>query len=163
MSKKLVILCILTFFLCAAGSSLVNHRIANTAKEVREIPIINSTGFQKNNWVAILESVPQYKKPEAEVPINQLAAEVNISDGKIIGIIASKPNSVIIHDNQSATLEPLQLTVGQGWLQNWEIKEINPDSVIWLNNQNQELYTQMLFNDKNIAQKKLVSEISRIK
>jgi len=141
----------------------MNHRTASTAKKVREIPIINSTGFQINNWVTILERVPQYKKPEIAESTNQVNAEILISDGQIIGIVTGKPNSVLIHINQSDTLEPLQLTVGGSWLPNWKIKQINPDSVVWFNHLNQELYTQMLFNDKNFAQQKLISEISGIK
>jgi hypothetical protein len=163
MSKKLIKICILVFCLCAVGSSLMNHRTASTVKKNREIAIIDNADFHKNNWVAILEAVPQYKNPELEQPVDSEVKVVHISDGQIIGIIAGKPYSVLIYINNSEAFEPLQLKVGEGWLPNWKIKQINPDSVFWVNNLNQETYQQLLFNDKNTKPRKLTSEISRIK
>ena len=163
MSKKLIAICILVFCLCVIGSFLVNHRTASTVNIVRESPVINSKNTQKNDWIAILEEAPQYKKPDLEQPVVHEVKDIHISDGQIIGIIAGNPNSVLIHIDDLETLEPLQLTEGEGWLPNWQIKQINPDSVVWSNNLNQEIYTQMLFNDKKLAQQKSISKISGIK
>lgn len=169
MPKQLTVLSLIILSLCAIGSSLLNFQTAGALKSQREFALLDGETFKQIDWIAILSQLPQYKKVEINAdtisadPNNTQIADVQISDGHIIGIVVGQPNSVLVYVDQSDSLEPLQLTVGEGWLPNWVIKQINPDSVEWSNQLTQQSYTQMLFNHSNSEQKNLTTSKSRIK
>jgi hypothetical protein len=144
------------------GSLLTNFRTTNTPKNTLEVVQYENKTFQQNDWVAILERAPQYKKAQVLESTTPVTSEVHISDGQVIGIL-DKPSSVLIYVDQPDSLEPLLLTTGEGWLPNWIIEQIRADSVVWVNIENQESYTQFLFKDKSAEQRKSTTEISGIK
>lgn len=164
MPKQMVRFCVIIFCLCAIGSSLINFQIANAPKSQRKLTLHDSKTFSQLDWIAVLSQLPQYKKAEEKTEsINTQTVELQISDGHLIGIVADEPNSVLIYVSQSDSLEPLQLTVAEGWLTNWVIRRINADSVEWFNQLNQQSYKQMLFNNSNSEQQNLTTSKSGIK
>jgi hypothetical protein len=153
MPKQLIILSVVVLCLCAIGGSLVSFQTSAPPKSQREFTLLDSKTFSQLDWVAVLSQLPQYKKAVVKTElVNTPTAVIQISDGHIIGIVVDEPKSVLIYVDQSASLEPLQLTVGEGWLTNWEIKRINVDSVEWFNQSNQQSYKQMLFNNSHSEQ-----------
>ena len=96
------------------------------------------------DWQPILMQMSQFQtKLETKAPVIK-DVQVKISDATLIAVIADNPQSAIIlipEENE----QPRQLSIGEGWLNQWIIKQITADAVIWENNGNNETYTQWLF------------------
>lgn len=151
MPKQLLKFCALVLCLCIICAALLNFQIAGTSKSQRQLSLLDNDVAAQFDWVAILEQLPQYKQKIVSkvILVNKDIKQAQLSDGKIIGIVLDPPKSVLLYVAQSESLVPLQLTLGEGWLDNWLIKKINADSVVWFDSQSQQSYTQLLFNDAN--------------
>jgi hypothetical protein len=146
MPRQLIFLSVVVLFLCVIGASLVNFRTAGPTKSQRELSLLAGETSDPIDWIIVLSQLPQYKKAEMKTAsIPTTAAEVHISDSRIIGIVVDKPASVLIYLNQSQEIEPLQLTVGEGWLKDWKIQKIAPNAITWVNVLSQQPYIQTLF------------------
>lgn len=147
-----IILCLSLFL-----GVLVNYEAEPVPQQQRQLSFAEIEKTQSNDWQAILLSMPQYKKLGPPLTDEELAAQAaalsatkkqaTISDSLLIGVIVDKPRSVLLFIQNQANLEPIQLTVGQSWLANWQLSEITPDSAVWINTQTQQTYTQLLFSN----------------
>jgi hypothetical protein len=147
MPKQLIFVSAIVLCLCAIISSLVNFETVGLPKSQRELTLLDIQPFNQIDWRAVLSQLPQYKKVEMKTEPNKLSVpEIRISDGQIIGIVVDDPASVLIFLSHTKNQEPLMLSVSEGWLTNWVIKQINADSVDWYNNLTQQSYKQPLFN-----------------
>lgn len=132
---------------------LQNQRQLNFEQTEKAIP---------NDWQNILAAQPQFKKAERALALTEqeMAAQAErikaankqakISDAQLIGIIVDNPPSVLLFIQQQANLEPIQLSIGQSWLPDWQLSQINADSAIWHNIQTQQQYTQFLFGNTEL-------------
>jgi hypothetical protein len=124
----------------------VNFQTAGPTKIQQELLLFDGETSEPVDWIVVLSQLPQYKKAEIKTaPIVTQTAEVHISDSQIIGIVFDEPASVLIILNQSQDIEPLQLTVGEGWLKDWKIQKIAPNAITWVNALTQQPYIQTLF------------------
>lgn len=149
MPKQLFLLSVLVLCICAIVSPLMNLQSAGVTKGPREFTLSDSETFNQIDWVDILSQLPQYQK-EAPIDVNSdtpnSSPQVKISDGIVVGIVVGEPASILLYANSMESLEPLQLQVGDGWLNGWIIEAINADTIEWVNTETQQTYTQMLFN-----------------
>ena len=137
--------------------------------------MLSQNNTKQIEWQSIINSLPQF-----QTQLQQVAPEISnrqsqITDSIIVGIVADEPSSVLLIlsgsiDVSSQIIESAQITsslqntnkivqlsVGQGWLDNWEIEQISPDSIIWLNLETKGSWQQFLFesvaNNEATAQK----------
>jgi hypothetical protein len=110
------------------------------------------------DWRSILSQLPQYSPKKIERAATK-ATKISpqISDSIIVGIVVDEPRSVFLFvplqvsgpektmPPSQKTNEVIQLTVSQGWLEDWKIERILPDSIIWLNSKTKGSYKQPLF------------------
>jgi hypothetical protein len=155
MPKPLLKLCGFILCLCAVISLLLNYQIANKSKPQRQLSLLDDNIVSQFDWIAVLEQLPQYRQQVVinAAPDNKLKRQSQLSDGKIIGIVLDPPKFILLFVDNSDSFAPLQLTLGEGWLDNWVIKKINADSVVWFDSQSQKSYIQRLFNDAELPAK----------
>lgn len=167
-SSAVGILCLSLFL-----AILVNYEPEPLPQDQRQLSFEQIENAQQNDWKNILAALPQYKKPERPLTEQELAAQVAllnaqpkqavISDSLLIGIIVDKPRSVLLYVQNQTNLTPVQLNLGQSWLADWQLSQINADSAVWINTQTQESYTQWLFSNPEQTIDPLKTTSSEIK
>jgi hypothetical protein len=160
MPSKLIVSAIIILCLSLLLSVLLNFESAPALQNQRQLSFEQIEKTEQNDWQKILAALPQYKKAERALTEEELAAQTKrlnatikqpkISDAQLIGIIVDKPPSVLLFIQQT-NLEPIQLSIGQSWLTDWQLSQINADSAVWRNMQTQQLYTQFLFGNAESA------------
>ena len=175
MPRKLVFIAVILLSSSVMISPIIYYQQPSAPKDSRELQLLTQNNTKQIEWQSIINSLPQFKKQ-----LQQSASEINnlppqITDSIIVGIVADELSSVLLvlsgtTDESSQLIEPaqiasslentnkiLQLSVGQGWLDNWEIEQILPDSIIWLNRETKDSWQQFLFesgvNSEATAQK----------
>jgi hypothetical protein len=156
MPSRLIYCAVIILCLSLILAILFNYESEPLAQDQRQLSFEQIENAQQNDWKNILSVLPQYKKPERPLTEQELAAQTAllnasnkqavISDSQLIGIIVDKPKSVLIYIQHQTSLEPVQLAIGQSWLVDWQLSQINADSAVWLNIQTQQSYTQWLFS-----------------
>jgi hypothetical protein len=127
-------------------SALVNFQWAEPLKAKNQLSTQNIKLGMAIDWQSILSQLTQYIPAETSIkPQVILETESNISDATVVGILLNKKRSVLIYNPLQEQLEPMQLKLGEGWLENWILSEIESDFVIWTNQVNNQTYTQPLF------------------
>jgi len=152
---------------------LINYEPEPLPQAQRQLSFEQIENAQQNDWQAILAALPQFKQPARPLTEQELAAQAAllnatpkqavISDSLLIGIIVDKPRSVLLYVQQQASLAPVQLSLGQSWLADWQLSQINADSAVWINTQTQESYTQLLFSNASPTIDSLNTTSSEIK
>jgi hypothetical protein len=140
-------------------SVILNFESAPALQNQRQLSFEQIEKSAQNDWQNILAALPQYKKAERALTEKELAAQTAllnsaakqpvISDAQLIGIIVDTPPSVLLF-LQQANIEPIQLSLGEGWLPDWQLSQINADSAIWHNIKTQQKYTQFLFSNAGL-------------
>ena len=156
MPNRLIIIALSILGVSLLLAVLSNYQSEPLPEKPRQFNFEQIGKNEQNDWKNILSSLPQYKKPERPLTEQELAAQAAllnsapkqavISDSQLIGIIIDKPRSILLFIQQQDSLEPVQLTIGQSWLTDWQLSQINADSAVWLNTQTQQTYTQWLFS-----------------
>ncbi|MFT7413118.1 MAG: hypothetical protein ACI9J4_001486 [Paraglaciecola sp.] len=158
MTRPLFILCLIILMGSAGMAVLLNIQTASPLK-VKTQNIENSNQASAHiEWRSILSQLPQYSPKKIERAATKVTKiSPQISDSIIVGIVADEPRSVLLFVPLQAggpektmppsqkTNEIIQLTAKQGWLKDWEIEQILPDSIIWLNSKTKGSYKQPLF------------------
>lgn len=160
MPNKLIVSAAIILCLSLLLSVLLNFESAPSLQSQRQLSFEQIEKTEQNDWQNILAALPQYKKADRALTEQEMAAQAErlnsaikppeISDAQLIGIIVDKPPSVLLFIQQT-NLEPIQLSIGQSWLTDWQLSQINADSAVWRNMQTQQLYTQFLFANAESA------------
>jgi hypothetical protein len=146
-------LSILSLCLVLAVSS--NYESEPLPEKQRQLSFEQIGKNEQSDWKNVLSALPQYKEAASALTEKELAAQALlkaapkqaiISDSQLIGIIVDKPRSVLLFIQHQASLDPVQLTLGQSWLADWQLHQINADSAVWFNIQTQQSFTQWLFS-----------------
>lgn len=144
--------------ICVILSAWHNYQTASPPKEQREMLDLLSIDKAQVNWITILSQLPQYRKEDEVKKESDILKEQQISDSQIIGIVVDNPKSVLLLIGSKTEVISHQLSVGEGWLTDWKIQKIEPDSITWVNTRNQQIYIQTLFasveNESKISQPK---------
>jgi hypothetical protein len=157
MNRNLLLLSGSILFSIIILSIFANSISGNTGMEKQQKD--ERISFYKSNidWKTILSDIPQFKPEKYKAEDIRSVKEVHISDSTIIAIVADTPQSVIIITNENPEIQ-LQLNNGETWLKSWKIKNIEPDSINWVNEANQQTYTQMLFDTPKNDKKALTTK-----
>ncbi|WP_416305723.1 hypothetical protein [Neptunicella sp. SCSIO 80796] len=145
MNKSLIIFCLPLLLFITIISVLTNYQSGQYNAEERKEASSTIREQINVNWKTVLAVLPQYKSKQAEISTVVPSKEVHISDSTIIAIVADTPRSILLVAPEQQA--PIQLTEDEGWLANWKINTILPDSVIWINTDNQQTYEQSLFRN----------------
>lgn len=145
MIRALILPGAIVLLVCALLSSWINYQSPSIETKQREFLNISNQQKSKNNWVDVLSQLPQYRKVVEVKAEPEVVQQPQISNSKIIGIVVDKPRSVLLLIDSQTETTPQQLNVGDGWLENWIIQDIAPDSITWVNTQTQQDYIQTLF------------------
>ena len=145
MIKTLLLPCSAILLICAILAAWLNYQGASPVKEQRELlDLLNEEKIQVN-WLDVLSQLPQYRKPNEVKTEPNIVREQRISDSQIIGIVVDNPKSALLLIDAEPDAMPHQLVVGEGWLKDWKIQKIEPDSITWVNTLTKKSYIQTLF------------------
>lgn len=145
MIKPLILPCAIILLACALLSSWLNFQSPSAEARQRDFIDLSSQQKPKDTWADVLAKLPQYRETLEVKAVPEVVRQPKISDSKIIGIVVDKPKSVLLLIDDQSEAIPKQLNIGEGWLENWIIRKIAPDSISWVNTLTQEDYTQTLF------------------
>jgi hypothetical protein len=146
MPRNLIIIAAVMLSLSAIIPPMIYYQQPSPAKNAKELQQLANNPTVDIDWKSILNTLPPYKQKTQHVEMTDIkTTETMISDAYIVGIVVDKPTSALIYVPNSSELAPLQLSVGDGWLADWVISEINVDSVSWFSKTRNESFTQMLF------------------
>lgn len=161
MPNRLLTLAALMLCLTVLGSVLINIESEPHLTEQRQLDFDQLGDKDHYAWQAVMSLLTQFKKPPKKLTEQELAAQAalqskqnkqtKISDARLIGIIVDSPVAALLVIPEHQAIEPLQLTIGQSWLNNWQLETIKADSVVWLNIKTNESYTQFLFSGADAA------------
>lgn len=156
MPSKLIASAAIILCLSLLLAVILNFESAPSLQNQRQLSFDEIKKTAQNDWQKIISALPQYQKAEQALTEQELAAQaerlnaanrqLKISDAQLIGIIVDSPRSILLFIQQQG-LEPMQLSLGQSWLPEWQLSQINADSAVWYNNQTQQHYTQYLFGN----------------
>ncbi|MGS2719899.1 hypothetical protein [Paraglaciecola aestuariivivens] len=157
MAKPLLKVSLFTLFIIACLAILVNfQRVTMDHNNEQNIQTIKPSQ-NSIDWKTTLEQHPQFK---STTKVKQATVvedkQQSILDAQLVGIVADEPSSVLLAIPSTTNNELTQLSLGDGWLENWTIETILPDAVIWINNKTKQTLTQSLFDastHKNVESK----------
>jgi hypothetical protein len=165
MTKPLTIVCLIVLIASAGMAALLNFQSVEPLKEKAQRLDESKQARAQIDWRGILSQLPQYSpKKIEETSLKGSNTSPDISDSFIVGIVADIPRSAHMHlpsqvdgaerivSSTQRTNSIVQLTVGQGWLDDWEIEQILPDSIVWQNNKTKGSYIQPLFVTPNTSE-----------
>jgi hypothetical protein len=145
MIKTLILPCLAILIICATLGTWLNYQIPSPAKKQREPLDFLSEQKIQVNWTNALSQLPQYKKPDQAKSAPEIVREQQISDSQIIGIVVDNHKSALLLTDNNNKSSPQQFNIGDGWLKNWKVQSIEPDSITWVNTLTQQHYIQTLF------------------
>ncbi|MBD1389809.1 hypothetical protein IC617_10255 [Neiella sp. HB171785] len=150
MNKKLALTLALLLLLTVALSIPAHLHWSNETADAKDYDLTIGTSSEPIDWQDLLASVAQFQPPVSETAIPTTSVtvadkSVSILDGKLVGIVVDSPASILIFPANSDTIAPIQLGLGEGWLDGWSIQHIETDRVVWHNSTEQRSITQTLF------------------
>lgn len=157
MNRRILLVCIPVVLLIVIISVVTHVQSGQYNSEEKNTTDLLSDKPIEIDWQSALKVLPQYQSKQKSAPVVIEDKPIQISDSTIIAIVADIPRSILlIKPNQPA---PIQLAEGEGWLDNWSIQTILPDTVVWKNTTNEQTYQQSLFrrphnNDDNSTSSK---------
>lgn len=148
MNKRLVLTVGFALFFVSVASLVFSWQSPKSSP----IELENSSDSDKElaqafNWKKILNTMPRYQKPIKSTPkeISKTdAVSAKISDAVLLAIVSDHPKQAIMITPN--TPEPKTFSINEGWLDNWVISVIRPDSILWSDETSGETYQQYLYN-----------------
>ncbi len=147
MNKKILLHCgfLLSFIACL--SVVYNYRGATPTipKDFHDItPMQTDSEF---DWIAVLGKHPQFKPEEQPVIADEPIMRTGIENSTLIGVIPDAPAVAIVFSAKSTKV--VRIGLGEKWLEDWVLINVESDHVIWQNEKTHEKYLQKLFvNEK---------------
>jgi hypothetical protein len=147
MNKNYLLHCgfLLSFIACL--SVVYNYQRATTTnpKDVHDItPMQTDSEF---DWIAVLSKHPQFKPEEQPVIADEPIMRTGLQNSTLIGVIPDAPVVAIVFSAKSNKV--VRVGLGEEWLEDWVLINVESDHVIWQNEKTHEKYLQKLFvNEK---------------
>lgn len=146
---------IFTLALCTViVSSLTNLLPSVSTVRVEKSELLNASAeSDTSTWRKQLKEIPAYFKPPEEVkntieskPEPKSIPQQQPTEAKFVAVINMDTSLRVSGLFQlPGNSEPKALSVGEGWLEPWVIKELNANYVVWENVENSNVIEQRLF------------------
>ena len=99
------------------------------------------------DWKSILKKMPQYQdKAVSKKAKSTTLVKTQIKDAQLVAIVIDSPKQALLITPQNNNAPPQAFNINEGWLDDWIISKIHPDSVVWLNTSSEETFQQFLYN-----------------
>lgn len=148
MNKRLVLtLGLLLFFVSVVSLGLSWQSSKTNPIELEDRANSDKAFAPAFDWKKVLYTMPRYQKPIKSTPkeISKTEAiSAKISDAVLLAIVSDHPKQVIMITPNAS--EPKAFIINEGWLDNWVISVIRPDSILWSDETSGETYQQYLYN-----------------
>lgn len=145
MTKPIFYCSVISVLAVLTTAILVNYQSSSFPTKKANFSTLQLQKSTQSDWENTLSGLKQFaQKKTAKEDSETTLVTPTLDDSQIIGIMLGKTKSILLQPKKSTT--PITLRIGESWLSNWNLKEINADSVVWENIQNNENYTQMLFS-----------------
>lgn len=146
-------------------ASLLFHLVTEEDQtRQRNIDFVDTAEIKEDEWKPIIEEFKQFQTRQAQSQSNleqtsnsQAQAQIDVSDIaqlKLLGTLQkTRENSLInlaiveqpISENGKIVKELKHVELGQTLLPDWELVNIEPTFIIWVNTLSDEQHTQYLF------------------
>lgn len=144
--NKTIIYSGLVFWGILCALSILLHIPKAEIQQTQKINyVIEKDSFPSIEWGNILRNHAQFKEKVDKQSLTGVTSNNHISNSTIIGIITDPPQSSVIIIDKTST-SPQQFYPGDIWFDEWIVKEIKADTVLWKNTKTQKEYTQYLFD-----------------
>ncbi|MBO1254146.1 hypothetical protein J3L16_00445 [Alteromonas sp. 5E99-2] len=149
MNKRLIAGCVV-IFLIVISTSFVSSLLGRGQGNAAENTIIFPDGTQNQyfDWVSVLSKMPIYqteKEKENEKSQQKTEKIISLADAKLVAIVSDPPKTAMLLTPDSKELSPVAIEIGGSWLDNWTLKTINTDHIVWQNSVSDETQTQYLY------------------
>jgi hypothetical protein len=165
LSKRHLLLLAFAGISTIGASFIAHYHWSVEVKSARSFALDNFSNVTESQWQVQLAEVElfhpasdpdellleqQRAAKEAKEQLDaELAKRTNIRNGQLVGIKVGEPMVAFVFMPEQVQAFPLALTVGEGWLEHWQIESVKIDRVTWLNSESGERWTQLLFTEQS--------------
>lgn len=146
MNKRLIATCIVIFVIvisAALVSSLLGRGQFDATANAIVFP--DDIKHEHFDWFSVLTTMPIYQTDKKDKKPQVAAKVISLSDAKLVAIVSDSPKTAMLLTPESQSLSPLAIKIGEGWLENWTLKTINTDHVVWQSSVSNDTHTQYLY------------------
>lgn len=126
---------------------LSNLRLArNTSPPQKTSISVDFKEIDTSGWKNVFESIDKYNP----LPVVTMSDENNsdereqtLSDARLVGTVLTNNNRALLL--LPGSTEPIELAVGQQWLEQWTLLKVKQTEIIWKNEETNQQQRQVLF------------------
>lgn len=126
---------------------LLNLRLASNVSPPEKIGIsVDFKEIDTAGWRNVFESIEKYNPLPVVTTSDEDKSderEQTLSDARLVGTVLTNNNRALLL--LPGSTEPIELAVGQQWLEQWTLLKVKQTEIIWKNEETNQQQRQVLF------------------